>query len=31
METVFDKPFSELYLEWTEWNAEQCRIMGIQF
>ena len=29
METVFGKPFSELYREWAEWNAEQCRIMGI--
>ncbi|MBR6006939.1 MAG: hypothetical protein IK064_04865 [Clostridia bacterium] len=31
METVFGKPFSELYREWAEWNAEQCRIMGIRF
>ena len=31
MEAVFGKPFSELYREWTEWNAEQCRTMGIQF
>ena len=31
MEMVFGKPFSELYREWTEWNAEQCRIMGIRF
>ena len=31
METVFGKPFSELYREWAEWNAEQCIIMGIQF
>ena len=30
-ETVFGKPFSELYREWTEWNAAQCRILGIQF
>ena len=22
METVFGKPFSELYREWAEWNAE---------
>ena len=29
METVFQKPFSELYGEWAEWNEEQCRIMGI--
>ena len=31
METVFGKPFSELYREWAAWNAEQCRIMGMQF
>lgn len=31
METVFGKPFSELYREWTEWNAGQCSIMGIRF
>ena len=31
MKMVFGKPFSELYREWTEWNAEQCRIMGIRF
>ena len=31
METVFGKPFSELYREWAAWNTEQCRIMGIQF
>ena len=31
METVFGKTFSELYREWTEWTAEQCRIMGIRF
>ena len=31
METVFGKPFSELCREWTDWNAEQCRITGIQF
>jgi hypothetical protein len=31
METVFGKPFSELYREWAGWTAEQCRIMGMQF
>ena len=31
METVFGKPFSEIYREWAAWNVEQCRIMGIQF
>ena len=31
MEEVYGKPFPELYREWAEWNAEQCRIMGIQF
>ena len=31
METVFGKPFIELYREWAAWNAEQCRIMGMQF
>lgn len=31
METVFGKTFSELYLEWAEWNAEQCGLMGIRF
>ena len=31
METVFGKTFSELYREWAEWDAEQCKIMGIQF
>ena len=31
METVFGKPFPELYREWAAWNAEQCRIMGMQF
>ena len=31
METVFGKPFLELYREWTEWNAEQCSLMGIRF
>ena len=31
METVFGKPFSELYREWAEWNVEQCRIMGMAF
>lgn len=30
MEKVFQKPFSELYREWAEWNAEQCVKMGIQ-
>ena len=29
METVFGKPFSELYREWAEWNAQQCAAMGI--
>ena len=31
MEVVFGKPFSELYRDWAAWNAEQCRIMGMQF
>ena len=31
METAFGKPFSELYRDWAAWNAEQCRIMGMQF
>lgn len=31
METVFGKPFSELYREWAAWAVEQCRIMGMQF
>jgi hypothetical protein len=31
MEAVFGKPFSELYCDWAAWNAEQCRIMGMQF
>ena len=31
METVFGKPFPELYREWAAWNAEQCKIMGMQF
>ena len=31
MEAVFGKPFSELYRDWAAWNAEQCRIMGMQF
>ena len=31
METVFGKPFSELYREWAAWTVEQCRIMGMQF
>ena len=31
METVFGKPFAELYREWAEWNAEQCGPMGIRF
>ena len=31
MEAVFGKSFSELYRDWAAWNAEQCRIMGMQF
>ena len=31
MEAVFEKTFSELYRDWAAWNAEQCRIMGMQF
>ena len=30
LDTVFGKPFSELYGEWAEWNAEQCVSMGIK-
>ncbi|MBR0134933.1 MAG: hypothetical protein IJM18_01915 [Clostridia bacterium] len=31
METVYNKPFSELYRKWAEWNAAQCETMGIRF
>ena len=29
LDTVFGKPFPELYREWAEWNAKQCELMGI--
>ena len=29
MDTVYGKPFSELYRDWAAWNEEQCRLAGI--
>ena len=29
MDTVYGKPFSELYKDWVKWNGEQCRLAGI--
>lgn len=29
MESVFGKPFSELYIQWTEWNTEQFSKYGL--
>ncbi len=29
MDTVFGKTFPELYREWSAWNEEQCRLLGI--
>ena len=29
MDTVYGKPFSELYRDWAAWNEEQCKLSGI--
>lgn len=29
METVYGKPFSDIYREWSVWNEEQCKLLGI--
>ena len=29
MDTVFGKTFPELYRDWSVWNEEQCRLLGI--
>ena len=29
IESVYGKPFSELYRDWAAWNGEQCKILGI--
>lgn len=31
LDTVFGKPFPELYREWAEWNAEECAKMGLRY
>lgn len=31
METVFGKPYAELYRDWAAWNEEQCRELGFTF
>ncbi|MBR3179525.1 MAG: hypothetical protein IKF49_08480 [Clostridia bacterium] len=29
METVYGKAFPDIYREWAVWNAEQCKLLGI--
>ena len=29
METIFGKPFNEIYTDWTEWNTGKFEELGL--